>query len=159
MYELLAARRKLVRYDGRGMGLSRREVQVFSLETMVADLDAVVKALDDPQVALLGVINSGAVAIAYAARQPERVSQLVLWCPVVDGSVHVDNPSLQAVRKVLETNWELYTQTVAHSLLGWTESDAALQFAEYIRAGITHDAARALVPEILKLNVWDECLE
>jgi pimeloyl-ACP methyl ester carboxylesterase/DNA-binding CsgD family transcriptional regulator len=155
-YELLASRLRLVRYDGRGMGLSQREVEVFSLETMLADLDAVVKALDGPQVALLGVINSSAVAIAYAARCPERVSQLVLWCPVVDGSVHLDNPNLQALRGVLETNWEVYTQLAAHALLGWAESEAALQFAEYIRAGITQDAARALVPEILKLNVWDD---
>lgn len=155
-YDLLAAQLRLVRYDGRGLGLSQRDVMSFSLETMLADLDAVVNALDAPQVTLLGVINSGAVAIAYAARHPERVSQLVLWCPVVDGSVHVNNPRLQAVRQVLETDWELYTRTVAHSLLGWTESDAALQFAEYIRAGITQDTARQLVPEILKLNVWDD---
>jgi pimeloyl-ACP methyl ester carboxylesterase len=155
-YELLAARMKLVRYDGRGMGLSQREVQSFSLNAMLADLDAVVKALEVPQVTLLGVINSGAVAIAYAARHPERVSHLVLWCPLVDGSVHANNPRLQAVRQVLETDWELYTRTVAHSLLGWTESAAALQFAEYIRAGITQDTARLLVPEILKLNVWDD---
>ncbi len=155
-YELLAARLKLVRYDGRGMGLSQREVESFSLETMLADLDAVVKAQDVPQVALLGVINSGAVAIAYAARHPARVSHLVLWCPLVDGSVHVNNPRLQAVRQVLDTDWELYTRTVAHSLIGWTESEASLQFAEYIRAGITQETARVLIPEILRLNVWEE---
>ncbi|HSP55368.1 MAG TPA: alpha/beta hydrolase, partial [Dehalococcoidia bacterium] len=152
-YELLAARLKLVRYDGRGIGLSQREVESFSLETMLADLDAVVKALGAPKVALLGLINSGAVAIAYAARYPERVSHLVLWCPLVDGSVHADNPRLRATRQVLETDWELYTRTVAHALLGWTENEAALQFAAFIRGSITQDTARALVPEIIKLNV------
>ncbi|HSP54644.1 MAG TPA: alpha/beta fold hydrolase, partial [Dehalococcoidia bacterium] len=154
-YELLAARLKLARYDGRGIGLSQRGVENFSLETMLADLDAVVKALGAPKVALLGLINSGAVAIAYAARYPERVSHLVLWCPLVDGSVHGDNPRLQATRQVLETDWELYTRTVAHALLGWTENEAALQFAAFIRTSITQDTARALVPEIIKLNVWD----
>ena len=155
-FELLASQRTLVRYDGRGTGLSQRDATSFSLDTMLADLDAVVSALGRESVTLLGVINSCAVAIAYAARHPERVSRLVLWCPIVDGSVHVTNQQLDAVRKVLETDFELYSQTVAHTLLGWEEPEASLQFASYIRASMSQETALTLIPAIHGLNVWDD---
>jgi DNA-binding CsgD family transcriptional regulator/pimeloyl-ACP methyl ester carboxylesterase len=155
-YELTATTRTMVRYDGRGTGLSQRDVKDFSLDAMIADLDAVVTNLDAEKVALKGIINTCPVAIAYAARYPERVSELILWVPVVDASVHIDNPQLRAARQVMETDWEMFSKTVAHSLVGWSEGEAANRFAELIRAGITQDTALALVPAIHKLNVWDE---
>ncbi len=107
----------MVRYDGRGTGLSQRNVEDFSLEVLLADLDAVIADLDPPQVALSGVINSCPIAIAYAARHPERVSKLMLWCPIVDGSVHLENPRLKAARRVMDMDWETFSETMAQS--GW----------------------------------------
>ncbi|MBI2913790.1 MAG: alpha/beta fold hydrolase [Chloroflexi bacterium] len=156
MFEMAAAERTFVRYDGRGTGLSQRDVEDFSLESMLLDLDAVVDELDAESVALEGVYNTGAVAIAYAARYPERVSRLILWCPVVDGSIPRDNPQLHALRGLLETNWELFTQTVAHALIGWSEPDTSRQFAEVVRAGITQSTLLALVSAIHGWNVWEE---
>lgn len=155
-YELAAAERTMIRYDGRGTGLSQRDVDDFSLEAMIADLDAVLSDLHAEEVALFGVSNTCPVAIAYTARYPERVSDLILWCPVVDASVHRSNPMLQAARQVMETDWEMFSETVAHSLLGWSEPDAARRYAELIRAGITQKTALALVPALHTFNVWDE---
>jgi pimeloyl-ACP methyl ester carboxylesterase/DNA-binding CsgD family transcriptional regulator len=155
-YELAAQARTYVRYDGRGTGLSERAVHDFSLETMLADLDAVVTALGVEQVALEGVINSCPVAIAYAARFPSRVSDLILWCPVVDGSVHLTNPILRAARQVMETDWEMFSETVAHSLLGWSESAAARNFAALVRAGISQETIKPLVAALHELNVWGD---
>lgn len=155
-YELAAAARTIVRYDGRGTGLSQRDVDDFSLETMIADLDAVVGALGAEKVLLFGISNSCPIAIAYAARYPERVSDLILWCPVADGSVLRANPMLQAARQVMQTDWEMFSETVAHSLVGWSEPAAARRFAELIRAGITQTTALALVPALHNLIVWDE---
>jgi pimeloyl-ACP methyl ester carboxylesterase/DNA-binding CsgD family transcriptional regulator len=154
-YELGARSFTMVRYDGRGTGLSQREVDDFSLEAMVADLDAVLGDLGSEPVALLGIANTCPVAIAYAVRHPERVSKLILWVPVVDGSVHLENPMLVAARQVMETDWEMFSETVAHSLVGWSEPEAARRFAELIRAGITQQAAVALVAELTTYNVID----
>src|SRR3990172_2523521 len=62
-YELAATERTMVRYDGRGTGLSQRDVEDFSLDAMIADLDAVVSELDAERGALLGVTNTCPVAI------------------------------------------------------------------------------------------------
>ena len=79
-YERLAQKRMLVRYDVRGTGWSEREVSDHSLEALVTDLEAVVDRLGLEDFALLGAADAGPVAIAYAARYPERVSRLILWC-------------------------------------------------------------------------------
>jgi pimeloyl-ACP methyl ester carboxylesterase/DNA-binding SARP family transcriptional activator len=67
-----------VHYDQRGSGLSDWENPDFSVDAFVRDLEAVVDALGLDRFALIGSSRAGSTAIAYAARHPERVSQLVL---------------------------------------------------------------------------------
>jgi len=67
-----------VHYDQRGHGLSDRENPEFSVDAFVRDLEAVVDALGLDRFALIGSSRAASTAIAYAARHPERVSQLVL---------------------------------------------------------------------------------
>ncbi|MFF7980141.1 alpha/beta fold hydrolase [Streptomyces sp. NPDC007901] len=74
----LARNRRLVRYDERGCGLSDWTVPGFTFDDWVDDLDTVVEAAGLDRFPLLGVSQGGAVAVAYAARRPERVSRLIL---------------------------------------------------------------------------------
>jgi hypothetical protein len=46
LWEFLAERFELIRYDGRGFGLSDRNVTEISLATLKCDLEAIVDALD-----------------------------------------------------------------------------------------------------------------
>jgi pimeloyl-ACP methyl ester carboxylesterase len=68
----------VIRYDERGSGLSDWDVEDFSLEAWVTDLETVVDAAGVERFALLGLSQGAQIAIAYAARHPERVSHLVL---------------------------------------------------------------------------------
>lgn len=74
----LAVRYRLIRYDGRGTGLSDREVGDISFDAFVQDFEAVVDAANVERFAVLGISQAAAIAIDYAARHPERVSKLVL---------------------------------------------------------------------------------
>jgi len=67
-----------VRYDARGTGLSDWDVADISFEAFVRDLETVVDALGLERFALFGISQGGSVAIAYAARHPERVSKLIV---------------------------------------------------------------------------------
>ena len=74
----LAADRRLIRYDARGNGLSDWDVEDFSLEAFVRDLESVVEAAGLDRFSLLGMSQGCPVSIVYAVRHPERVSSLIL---------------------------------------------------------------------------------
>jgi pimeloyl-ACP methyl ester carboxylesterase/DNA-binding winged helix-turn-helix (wHTH) protein len=76
--EGLAHNRTLVRYDERGCGMSDWDVQSFDFDDWVDDLELVVDAAGLDRFPLLGVSQGAAVAVAFAARHPERVTRLVL---------------------------------------------------------------------------------
>jgi len=77
--EELSRDHRYVRYDERGCGLSDWEVDDFSTEAWVRDLETVVDALELERFPLLGISQGGPVAITYAVRHPERVSRLILY--------------------------------------------------------------------------------
>jgi pimeloyl-ACP methyl ester carboxylesterase len=74
----LAEHRRLIRYDERGCGRSDWTVAEISFETFVSDLETIVDAADLERFPLLGISQGASVAIEYAARHPERVSELIL---------------------------------------------------------------------------------
>jgi pimeloyl-ACP methyl ester carboxylesterase len=75
----ITSRHMFVRYDERGCGLSDWNVPEFSFDAWVRDEETVVDALGLDRFVLLGISQGGAVAAAYAARHPERVSKLILY--------------------------------------------------------------------------------
>jgi pimeloyl-ACP methyl ester carboxylesterase/DNA-binding CsgD family transcriptional regulator len=93
--EGLAEGHTVIRYDERGCGLSDRDVEDFSLDARVADLETVVDAAECGQVDLLGMSQGGPVAVAYSARHPERVAHLVLFATYARGRLMRD-PSAPA---------------------------------------------------------------
>jgi pimeloyl-ACP methyl ester carboxylesterase/DNA-binding CsgD family transcriptional regulator len=108
--EAFTDRRMLVRYDPRGSGLSDRDVTDFSLDAWVADLEAVVDALDLRRFPLVGLCQGGLVAIAYAVLHPERVSRLVLYSSYQHGA-HVEGTAdkfakqAQTLAQMIELGW------------------------------------------------------
>ncbi|MFJ8112510.1 alpha/beta fold hydrolase [Streptomyces sp. NPDC096132] len=86
-FDGLTRGRQLIRYDERGCGLSEWELAGFTLDDLVDDLDSVVGAVGLDSFPLLGVSQGGAVAVAYAARHPERVSRLVLTAAYARGQL------------------------------------------------------------------------
>lgn len=69
---------RLLRMDMRGFGLSEIEPPAFTFETMVGDLASVIDDSGMERCNLLGVSHGAAIAMAYAARNPDRVGKLVL---------------------------------------------------------------------------------
>lgn len=75
----LGRRRTVVRYDARDTGLSDRGVAQVGLDAWVADLEAVVDDAGLDRFPLFAMCQAGPVGIAYAARHPDRVTELVLY--------------------------------------------------------------------------------
>ncbi len=149
----MARTRRLVRYDSRGHGLSDRDVTEYSLDGWLLDLEAVVDSLGLERFALFAPQHSGPVGIAYAARHPERVSHLLLWFAYARSSDYMQSPQLQTLRSMITGDWETYTETVAHTVLGWSAGEAVRRFAALMREGVTPEAAQAIFGAASRFDV------
>jgi proline iminopeptidase len=80
LWQRIGKNRLVVLYDQRGTGGSKRlqNGAAQSMDSQVADLDAVRQALGLTKFALLGDSYGGLVAMAYAASHPGHVAKLIL---------------------------------------------------------------------------------
>ncbi len=154
-YERLGEKRRIVRYDSRGSGLSETRVADHSLEAHVRDLQAVIERLALNRLVLWGFLGSGPLAIAYAARHPEPVSHLILWCSFVQASDMLDSPQFQGLLGLMEKDWELFTETMANVVFGWSAGEPARNFAEYMRASTTQEVFQTELAALAELDVTD----
>ncbi len=152
-YEGIGRARRLVRYDGRGLGLSSRDVPEVSLESDVLDLAAVVDGLSLDSFDLYAGWHSGPAANLYTTRHPERVGHLVLFCSYADGAAHRTNPLTQATRPIIAQDWEYYSQLVARLLLGWSETEAAEAFSDIVRQCTSPEFATRALAATSEFNV------
>jgi len=117
LFRELGAQNRLYRYDPRGYGLSEGGDAEISLDTLVADLEAVVDDAKLDRFALWGSTSaSSPTAIAYAARHPERVSHLVLSAPIARGVLRrpgakpEERERFLALLKFVEHGWPAFRQ-------------------------------------------------
>src|SRR5262245_38136933 len=106
---------EVIQHDGRGMGSSDRDVADWSLDGRIKDLEAVLSRVDSERVILAGADQGTPAAIAYAARNPARVSHLVLICPFATGEGRYALPALQLAMAGASTAapvWSLFTNVV-----------------------------------------------
>src|SRR5215470_3199739 len=81
---LLSGKRRILRYDTRGAGLSQKARGALGIDTMVEDLIALLDRLGiDGKVALAGIAVGGAIALHAAARFPQRVAAVVVSSPAI----------------------------------------------------------------------------
>lgn len=154
-YEHLARTLTLVLYDGRGMGGSDRRVDTGDLgvEAHVRDLEAVVDAAGPAPVALLGYYHSAATAIAFAARNPRRVSRMVLFGGAARMRDAMSPAQTQALLSLVEQDWDLFADTAAHAWLGWDAGDSGRMVAEAFRTATTPTVAKAWFEAAASIDV------
>ncbi len=116
--DALTQRHRLVRYDERGCGLSDWQVPDLGFDTLVNDLELVVDAASLERFPLIGMSQGGAVAIAYAVRNPERVSRLIL------AGAYLRGRFARATTAEEKEEAALYLQLAR---TGWQRADSSLR--------------------------------
>jgi DNA-binding CsgD family transcriptional regulator/pimeloyl-ACP methyl ester carboxylesterase len=105
----LASRFRFVRYDGRGQGMSTRNLPAtFKFADLEHDLEAVIERLELDKVVLMAVGPIGHIAVGYAARHPERVQAIFWHLPNIRGDEIPDREIVWA-----EQDWRGYLLSVA----------------------------------------------
>jgi len=162
----------VVRYDGRGFGLSDRDVTDFSLDARVRDLEAVVDALGLERFAFYALSSGGPTVVAYADRHPERVTRLVLAATYGDSSFAAERwrvgSTWHGVAELARTTWEspaaraawvemqapgaseVERRVLMHFLQVAADGDAVAGFMEAIRdIDVSEQAHRIRVPTLV----------
>jgi len=154
-YERMAHQKQLVTYDGRGTGMSQRQVDDLAIGTLERDLEAVVEELGLVKFALYAPSVSATVAITYAVRRPDRVSHLILWCPAVRASDFLETSQVRGLTAMMENDWELFTEMVAQLVYGFAGGEASRRFAAGMRDSVAQDTVRSVLDSALGLDVSD----
>jgi pimeloyl-ACP methyl ester carboxylesterase len=147
----LAARDwQVVRYDVRGMGSSDRVVADVSLEGRVRDLLAVTNELRLKRFVLAGTDEGAATAIAFAAQQPQMVSQLVLMNPWVRGRDRFSIPGARVATAIMpqeQQDWRFAAKAISSIATDFGDGGRARQLAEAMEQATTPErlAAHRLV--------------
>jgi pimeloyl-ACP methyl ester carboxylesterase/DNA-binding CsgD family transcriptional regulator len=152
---------QLLRYDQRGCGLSDWDVESLTLESMICDLEAVVDAAGLDRFPLLGISQGGAIAAAYAARHPERVTKLLLYGAFGQGRLRRATPEqreeAEAMLKLVELGWNRdytgFRQVFALQFFPDASPELHAAFNETARLSTSSRNASRLMREIWSLDV------
>jgi pimeloyl-ACP methyl ester carboxylesterase/DNA-binding CsgD family transcriptional regulator len=137
---------EVIHHDGRGMGCSERAVTDWSLESRVRDLEAVLSRVRAERVVLAGADQGAPAAIAYAVRNPERVSHLLLLCPFANGAARYELPALRLAMAGISGAapvWGLFTNVIGSVVTQFANPAVSRQIGESIRDAMTAEGLSA----------------
>jgi len=158
-WERLARQRRLIRYDGRGIGLSQRPVLEFTPESRLTDLETVIDAARLDRFALMGASEGGATAVAYAARHPERVTHLIVYGSFLQGGPwsEEDRARWSALTKLIPKGWghdtPAFRQLFTSVFLPDGTAEQNRYFNEMQRASASPETAVAFLASLSKIDV------
>jgi pimeloyl-ACP methyl ester carboxylesterase/DNA-binding CsgD family transcriptional regulator len=162
LVQALAAQHRVLRYDARGCGLSDVLHTQVGLEHWLQDLEAVAHTAGPARFALLGISQGAAVAIAYAARHPERVSRLVLHGGYARGGLVREHSAAAAeeahtLARLAEIGWgradPAFRQLFTTQLIPGGSRQQHAQFNEMQRHATRPDMAAALMRAFDRVDV------
>lgn len=161
--ELFGEERCFVRYDARGNGLSDWQPPSITFEDFVADLGTVFDAANVARAPVLGISQGAAVAVAYAARHPERVSALILIGGCARGWRVKHNARLteriEAMMVLMRQGWGLdnpaFRQIFTTSFFPTGTPEQAAWFNELQRQTTSPDNAARILSALGDVDVRD----
>jgi len=153
--EVLARDHTVIRYDRVGCGLSNRSRDVFTLESELAVLDALIEHLGLHRYALLGSCEGGQVAAAQAVRHPDAVAALLVYGSCARGEDLAPDPVKRSVLSLVRAHWGLGSRVLADIWLPDAPADTVATFARLQRGAATADMAADLLDMYYRMRVDD----
>ena len=151
----LGERRTLIRYDGRGVGLSQREAD-WSQESVLLDLVAVAKACGVGHFTLWGSTTGGGRSIRFTADNPALVDALILYgaYPLIVG--HTPGFTVEFVKgfaDMAKANWRMASRLIAEMGRGDLPAEEMEKVAAWIEASIEGSTVHGLLLDSIG---WDQ---
>ena len=153
-----------MRYDARGNGLSDWAPPELSFARFVSDLATVFDAAAVERAPLVGLSQGASVAVAYAARHPERVSALILVGGCARGWRAKNKPRLtqafEAMMVLMRQGWggrnAAFRQIFTTRFFPDSSQALAEEFNELQRLTTTPDNAADLLSALGDIDIRDQ---
>lgn len=162
--EELTRSHTLIYFDERGSGLSDWNAEDVSFEAWVRDLEAVVEATKLRRFPLFAMSQAGAVAVAYAARHPERVTRLIVHGAYARGWLKRDLTEEQIEEEklmisLMRVGWgrenPAFRQVFAMQLFPDASPEHIRALEEQMRLSVSPKNAVRLESEMHRIDVRD----
>jgi class 3 adenylate cyclase len=163
-FRRLARSHTIITYDGRGTGLSDRDVDDLSVEARLRDAEAVVARQGLERFSMFAWSQNSPVAMVYAAEHVEQVERLMLFAAFCGGYEGTDRDEavLRALLDLMRAEWGIGARTTmgfVHPDADREQMTASLEFlraaatgdvaAKILEEGFTHTDVRAYLPRII----------
>jgi class 3 adenylate cyclase len=154
-YEAYSKHFQVVRFDKRGTGLSDRDVDDFSIEARLRDLEAVVDHLKLRRFALSGISEGGPIAMAYTAAYPRHVSHLILAGTFARGTDLGRQKVQEALLALVRAQWGLGSHTLTNVFMLGASREEHDGFTRYQREAASRAGAAAMLEANYRIDVTD----
>jgi len=144
--------REVIIYDRRGTGLSERGPDFKDAEPYLQDAQAVVEGFQLDGFDVLGTLMGTIESASLAARNPERVSCLVLRLPLMGLDDWAAIPAVSAALAAMEQDWEFFTESISQMVVGWGNPGGPA-VAEHFRTVTSRDELRSMFDAFVNLDL------
>ena len=157
----LSSHHTLLRYDERGNGMSDWDIPSLSFDLLVEDLATVVEAAGWKEFDLIAISQGSPVAIAYAARYPDRIRRMVLINGFAAGWRYAPDPEMteswEALSVLAKTGWgknsPAFRQTFTSQFFPDATPEQASWWNELQKKSATADNAYRFIQLFGEINV------
>jgi pimeloyl-ACP methyl ester carboxylesterase/DNA-binding CsgD family transcriptional regulator len=153
--ERLAERFTVIRYDKPGCGLSDRSGIDLSFDGQVAAALAVADAVGAGRFRLFGASQGAQLAIAIAARHPDRVEALVLYGMCASGRDLAPAEVRTSIVALVRAHWGLGLKALAGTFVTDPTAEDLAGFTRFQRASASADVAARLLEVYYETDVRD----
>ncbi len=146
LYQRLAANHRFVHFDGRGTGLSDRDVEDLSTAARARDIEAVVEGLGLESFDLFSWSFWGPAAITYAAEHPQRIGRLALYGTFARFPTGRSDLG-RALLALIRAEWSVGSRTITEFVYPNTDHEREQVFVNYFRESATGQVAAAILED------------
>jgi pimeloyl-ACP methyl ester carboxylesterase/DNA-binding CsgD family transcriptional regulator len=155
-FSRLSSRFTVVRHDKAGCGLSDRVGIDLSFEAQVSVLRAVADAVGAKAINLFGASQGAQIAVALAARYPDRVSGLVLYGACARGADLAPPEVRESLISLVRAHWGLGSAALSSVFMPDASPRDAGDFVGLQRTASTANVASELLAEYYRTDVAAE---
>jgi class 3 adenylate cyclase len=150
----------VIAWDKQRTGLSSREISEFSVESGVAEAEAVMSDLNIDAADLLGVSQGGPIAVAFAALHPERVRRLGLFATYADGPGVFYKPEVsESMLSVVRSHWGIGSKVLTDMFMPGASEEEGKKFARYQREAATSEVAAGYLRLVYDSDVTEQAAQ